>query len=149
MSLASRSDNPAGIDFSRPTKGVVGDPDERRGEHGHERLVVVAVVQEPQVGEQVDHLLLVVVVAAGRAERGQPELTERLLVEAGISAGGEEKDDLAGGGLPRVDELLDPGRDVLRLSVAPVDARVLVGRLVRDEQLDRRAECGILEAPGR
>ena len=30
---------------------VVGDPDERRGEHGHERLVVVPVVQEPQVGE--------------------------------------------------------------------------------------------------
>ena len=105
-------------------------------------------MQEPQVGEQVDHLLLVVVVAAGRAERGQPELTERLLVEAGIRAGGEEKDDLAGGGLPRVDELLDPGRDVLRLSVAPMDARVLVGRLVRDEQLDRRAERGILEAPG-
>ena len=30
-----------------------------------------------------------------------------------------------------------------------MDARVLVTGLVGDEQLDRRAECGILEAPGR
>ncbi len=94
---------------------VVGDPDERRGEHGHERLVVVAVVQQPQVGEQVDHLLLVVVVAAGRPERRQAELAERLLVEAGVRARCEEEDDLARSRLARVDELLDPGRDVLRL----------------------------------
>jgi len=47
---------------------VIRGADERRGEHRHERLVVVAVVEQPQVGKQVDHLLLVVVVAAGRAE---------------------------------------------------------------------------------
>src|SRR5262245_10034213 len=61
-------------------EAVVREPNERRGEDGDERLVVVAIVQEPQVGEQVDDLLLVVVVAAGRAERGQPELAQRLLV---------------------------------------------------------------------
>ena len=162
MSLSSRSDSRAGNERSRPTKSgrlsaerlqldepVVGDPDERRGEHGHERLVVVAVVQEPQVGEQVDHLLLVVVVAARRPERRQAELAERLLVEASVRARCEEEDDLARSRLARVDELLDPGRDMLSLSVAPVDARVLVGRLVGDEQLDRRAERGILEAPRR
>ena len=52
---------------------VVRDADERRGEHAQQRLVVVAVVQEAQVVEQVDHLLLVVVVTPGRAEGRQAE----------------------------------------------------------------------------
>ena len=79
-------------------------------------------MEQPQVREQVDDLLLVVVVAAGRAERRQPELAERLLVEARVGAGGEEEDDLARSRLARVDELLDAARDVLRLGVAPVRA---------------------------
>ena len=52
---------------------VVRDADEWGRQHAHERLVVVAVVQQPQVVEEVDHLLLVVVVTAGRAEGRQPE----------------------------------------------------------------------------
>ena len=124
---------------------VVRDPDERRCEHAHERLVVVPVVQQSQVGEQVDDLLLVVVVTAGRAEGRQTELAERRLVEARISPRGEEEDDLPRRRLARIDELLHPARDVLRLGRAPVGAAVLVGRLVRDEQLDRRAERRVLE----
>jgi hypothetical protein len=37
---------------------VVRDAHERRRQHGDERLVVVAVVQQAQVGEEVDDLLL-------------------------------------------------------------------------------------------
>ena len=51
---------------------VVRDADERRSEHGRKRLVVVAVVQEPEVREQVDDLLLAEVAATGRAVRRQP-----------------------------------------------------------------------------
>ncbi len=102
-------------------------------------------MQQAQVGEQVDDLLLVVVVAAGRAEGRQAELAERLLVEARIRAGGEEEDDLAGGRLARIDEVLHSVRHVLRLRGAPVGAAVLVRRLVGDEQLDRRAERRVLE----
>ena len=86
---------------------VVRDADERRGEHGHERLVVVAVVQQPQVGEEVDDLLLAEVAAAGRAVGRQAELAQRLLVELGVGAGREEEHDLARRRLARVDELLD------------------------------------------
>ena len=128
---------------------VVRDADERGSEHRHERLVVVPVVQQSQVGEQVDDLLLVVVVPAGRAEGRQAELAERRLVEARIRPRGEEEDDLARRRLARIDELLHPARDVLRLGRAPVGAAVLVGRLVRDEQLDRRAERRVLEPAGR
>ena len=45
---------------------IVRDADQRRSEHGHERLVVIAVVQETQVGEQVGDLLLTEVTATGR-----------------------------------------------------------------------------------
>ena len=48
---------------------VVRDADERRRQHGHERLVVVAVVEQPLVREQVDHLLLAEVPATGRTVR--------------------------------------------------------------------------------
>jgi hypothetical protein len=54
---------------------VVGDAHKWRREHRGQRLVVVAVVEEAQVGEQVDHLLLVVVVATGRAEGRQADCT--------------------------------------------------------------------------
>ena len=129
-------------------KAVVRDPDEGRREDGDERLVVVAVVQQPQVPEEVDDLLLVVVVPAGRAERGQAERTKLLLVDPRIRARREEEHDLARRRLARVDELLHALGDMLGLGRTPVDARVLVARLVGDEQLDRGAERGILEATG-
>ena len=53
---------------------VVRDADERRREHGQQRLVVVAVLQQPQVREQVDDLLLAEVAAAGHPDRRQVEL---------------------------------------------------------------------------
>ncbi len=98
---------------------VVRDADERRGEHGRECLVVVAVVQEPQVGEQVDDLLLAEVAAAGRAVGGQPFGAERRLVALGIGACGEQQHDLAAGGRTVVDELANAPRDRRRLAVAP------------------------------
>ena len=110
---------------------VVRDADERRGEHGHQRLVVVAVVQQAQVREQVDDLLLVVVAAPGRAEGRQPQLAERLLVEPRVGAGGEQEHDLARSRLAGVDELLHPRGDMLRLGGAPVRAGVLVASTCR------------------
>ena len=116
---------------------VVRDADERRREHGEQRLVVVAVVQQPQVGEQVDDLLLAEVVAARGAVRRQADGAELLLEPLGVGAGGEEEHDLARGRVARVDELADAPRDVARLGPAPVDAGLARRRLVRDEQLER------------
>ena len=101
---------------------VVGDADERRGQHRDQRLVVVAVVQQPQVREQVDHLLLVVVVAAGRTEGRQPGRAQRLFVEPRVGTGGEEEHDLAGGRLPGVDDVPDARGDVAGLRLAPSHA---------------------------
>ncbi len=89
---------------------VVGDADERRREDGGEGDVVVPVVDEPEVREQVDDLLLTEVPAAGHAERRQPLAPKRLLVSLGIGTGREQHRDLAGGGLPRVDQLPHPRR---------------------------------------
>ena len=125
---------------------VVRHAHERGRENGDERLVVVAVVQKPEVGEEVDDLLLVVVVAARRAEGRQPELTESLLVELRVGSGRKEQDDLAGRRLAGLDEILDARRHVPGLRGAPVRARVLVGRLVGDEQLDGRPEGGVGKA---
>src|ERR687883_143508 len=73
----------------------------------------------------------------GRRQAGGAEL---LLVPLGVGAGGEEEDDLAGGGVARVDELAHAARDVARLGAAPVLAGVAVARLVGDEELDRVPE---------
>ncbi len=105
-------------------------------------------MQQPQVGQKVDDLLLVVVVATGRAEGREPELAERLLVELRVGAGREQEDDLARGRLAGIDEILDARCHMLGLCGTPVRARVLVGRLVGDKQLDRRAEGRIGEAAG-
>ena len=84
---------------------VVREADERRGEDGDERLVVVAVVQQAQVGEEVDDLLLAEVAAPGRAVGLQPGLAQLVLVVLGVRAGREQEDDLAGARLARVDQL--------------------------------------------
>ena len=105
-----------------------------------ERLVVVAVVEQPQVGEEVDDLLLAEVAAAGRAVGRQPGRAQLLLVPLGVGAGGEEEHDLARLGLARVDELADAPRDLPRLGTPPVHAGARVARLVGDEQLDRVPE---------
>ena len=124
---------------------VVRDADERRREHGDERLVVVPVVQQAQVAEQVDDLLLAEVPSPGRAVGRQAERAERRLVALGVGAGREEQDDLAGRGCAGVDELAHPPRDRRRLAVAPVRACLAVAALVADEQLDRVPEHRIRE----
>ena len=106
-------------------------------------------MQQPQVVEEVDHLLLVVVVAAGRAEGRQAERAQLLLVHPRVGAGGEEQHDLARRRLAGVDEVAHAPRDVLRLGLAPVDAGLGVALLVGHEQLDRRPEGGIREAARR
>ena len=126
---------------------VVGDADERRGQHGDERLVVVPVVQEAQVREEVAHLLLAEVSAARRPVGRQAGGAQLLLVLLGIRPGSEEDDDLARLRLTGVDELLHPSRDGLRLASAPAVRCVLVARLVGDEQLDRRSARRIGEPP--
>ena len=99
---------------------VVGDADERRRENRRQGDVVVAVVQEPQVGEEVDDLLLAEVAAAGRAIGRQALAPQRFLVALCVRARGEEDDDLAGVGLAGVDELAHATRDPLRLARTPV-----------------------------
>ncbi len=121
-------------------EGVVGDPHQRRREDGGERDVVVAVVQEPQIREQVDDLLLPEVAAPGRAEGRKPLQPKRLLVALGVRPGGEEHDDLARKRRARVDELAHARRNRPSLSVAPVLARIAVARLVRDHELDGMPE---------
>jgi hypothetical protein len=65
--LDAAEQRPAAGEASDQDERVVRNADERRREHGHERFVVVAVVQQPQIGEQVGDLLLAEVAAPGRA----------------------------------------------------------------------------------
>ena len=127
---------------------VVGDADERRGEHADERLVVVAVLEQAQVGEEVDDLLLAEVATPGRAVGREADLAQLLLVPLGVGPGGEEEHDLARARRAGVDELPDAPRDVPRLRAPPVDAGPGVRRLVGDEQLDRRPEHRVRELAG-
>src|SRR5207253_3842132 len=96
--------------------------------------------EEPQVGEQIDDLLLAEVPAARRAIRGQPRLAELLLVPLGVGSRGEEEHDLAGGRRARVDELTHAPRDVPRLCATPVRPGAVIAGLVGDEELDRMAD---------
>src|SRR6185437_12045781 len=114
---------------------VVRDAHERRCENGYERLVVVAVVQQAEVGKQVGDLLLTEVAAPGRPVGRQTELSELLLVPLGIRSSGEKQHDLSrlrGAGL---DQLPDPARHRTRLAAAPMRARAAVARLVGYQQL--------------
>ena len=126
---------------------VVRGADERGGEHRCERDVVVAVADQLQVGEQVDHLLLAEVAAAGGAIGRQIELTQRPLVPLGVGSGREEQDDLARSSDTALDELVDAPGDRPRLAVAPGERRPAVRTLVGDEQLDGMAEHGIGKSP--
>ena len=112
---------------------VVRDTDEGRCEHRGERNVVVAVVQEPQVREQVDDLLLSEVAPPRRAIRRQALAPERLLVLLCIRARCEQHDDLPGLGLAGVDQLAHATRNSSCLAGAPVLLRVGEARLVGDE----------------
>ena len=120
--LDPREERPAAGVTADVDERVVRHADERRGEHGHERLVVVAVVEQAQVGEQVDDLLLAEVPATGRAIGRQATLAQRRLVALGVGAGGEEEDDLAGCRDAGLDQLGDAAGDRLRLTVTPVRA---------------------------
>ena len=123
-------------------EGVVRYPDERRGQHAEERLVVVAVVEEAEIGEEIRDLLLPEVVAARRAEGREADGAQLLLEPLGVGAGGEEHDDLARRCHACVHELAHPPGDVPRLGAAPVDARLGGRRLVGDEQLERVPQRG-------
>ena len=125
---------------------VVRDTDERRCEHGQERLVVVAVVEEPQIREQVDDLLLTEVAAPSRSVGRKVERAELLLEPLRVGACCEEEDDLPGRRDAGVDELADTTRDVPRLGAAPMDTRLTRCSLVRDEQLDRVPERRLTRA---
>ncbi len=142
-------DRPALGGGANQDERVVRDADERRGEDGEQRLVVVAVLQQPQVVEQIDDLLLPEVAAAGHPDRRQVESPQLLLEPLRIRPGCEQQDDLAGRRCADVHELAHAARDVPRLGAAPVDARVGIRRLVRDEQLDRRPEHRVAVAGGR
>ena len=120
---------------------VVGDADERRGEDGQERLVVVAVVEQPEVRKKVDDLLLSEIAATGGPVGGQ---TERARAPPRTTRRRSR---------PRREgrsRLVTPrrhrrararARDVPRLGTAPVDTGLAGGRLVRDEQLHWRSEA--------
>ena len=93
--------------FETPTNGEASTVDER--------LVVVAVVQQPQVGEQVDDLLLAEVPPPRRAVGRQPRRAQRRLVALRVGAGGEQQHDLARASRRRVDQLAHAPRDRLCL----------------------------------
>ena len=132
-SLEALEERPLGRRTPQQHKCVVRDADQRRCEHGDERLVVVAVVQQPQVGEQVGDLLLPEVAAAGRSIGRQAKLAQLLLVPLGVRPGREEEHDLARLRGAGVDELFDPARDRARLAAAPVRPRAGVACLVGHE----------------
>ena len=115
---------------------VVRDADERRAQHRRKRLVVVAVPEQTEVGEQVGDLLLPEVPAPGRAVGRQPLGAERALVDLRVGAGREEQHDLSRLRDARLDELVDATRDGLRLALTPARVGASVGALVGDEQLD-------------
>ena len=69
LALEPGEERPAAGGAPQQHERVVRHADERRGEHGGKRLVVVAVVQQPQVREHVEHLLLGEVAAARCAVR--------------------------------------------------------------------------------
>ncbi len=138
--LEAGEERPPRRDAPQESERVVRDADERRGEHRQERRVVVAVLEQPQVHEQVDDLLLTEVALAGRAVRRQPHPPQLILVPLRVGAGREQQDDLARRRHARVHELAHAPGDGPRLSPPPVDAAVLVALLVGDEQLDRVAE---------
>jgi len=144
--LEAHEERPLRRGAAEQDERVVGGADERRGEHGHESLVVVAVVQQAQIGKQVDYLLLVVVVAAGRAEGREPERPQLLLIKPRIGARGEQEHDLARRRLASVDQVAHARGDVPRLGLAPVRAGVGVARLVGHEQLDGGPERRVGEA---
>ena len=127
---------------SHEDQRVVRHADERRREHRQQRLVVVAVVEEAQVGEQVGHLLLTEVVATCGAVRRQADRPKLLLEPLGVGPGGKEEHDLAGRRDTRIDELADAPGDVTCLRPAPVHPRLARGRLVRHEELERVPERG-------
>src|SRR5439155_25464096 len=70
---------------------VVRDAHERGREHTHERLVVIAIAQQPQVREQIDHLLLAEVATPGPSIGGDAELAQLVLIPLGIRPGREEQ----------------------------------------------------------
>ncbi len=122
------------------------DAHERRGEHRQQSLVVVAVLEQPKVGEEIDDLLLPEVPAPGRAVRRQPLRAQRVLVGLGARPGREQEHDVSGSAFPAVDECPYARRDVPRLAVPPRRPRLPVARLVGDQHLDGRPEEGVGEA---
>ncbi len=146
--LDSREERPLRRGASDQHERVVRDADERRREHGDERLVVVAVLQQQHVREEVHDLLLAEVPAAGRAIRRQARLPQLLLVRVRVGARSEKQHDLARCRRSLVDELANAARDVLRLRAPPVHARVRVRLLLGDQELDGVAEDGVRELAG-
>ncbi len=128
---------------------VVRDADEGRGENGQERLVVVAVLEQPQVVEQVDDLLLAEVSAPRHPDRRQVDGPKLLLEPLRVRPCGKQEHDLARGGDARIDEFPHPSRDMTCLCSTPVEPRRRIRRLVGDEQLERCPECRVPVALGR
>ena len=121
---------------------IVRDTHERRREHGEQRLVVVAVLDQPQVREDVDNLLLSVVAAAYGAVGLQPLLAQGGLEHVGRSPGCQQHRDLAGSASAELDQLLDPPRQRTCLGEPPVLAALAHGRLVDHGDFDGGAKLG-------
>ena len=102
-------------------------------------------MEQPQVGEQIDDLLLAEVAASRRTVRGEPFQPERFFIPLGVRPSREEHDDLAGECCPGVDELTHACGDGPRFAVTPVLAGVAVVRLVGDHELHRVTEHRIRE----
>ena len=101
LALEAGEERPAARRAPQQHERVVRHADERRSEHGGKRLVVVAVVQQPQVREHVEHLLLREVPAARGPVRRQADGAQLLLEHLRVGARSEEEHDLPGRRLSR------------------------------------------------
>ena len=146
---------------SRPQRGqpVVGDADERRGEHHEQRVVVEAVAQQREIGAQVAHLLRAVEAAAELAVRRQADVLERGGIRGCVARGAQQDRDVARCDAAAVDELAQAAGERDRLELArrarahrPLGAghevqldRRLVDRPDRPQRV-RRIEVALVEA---
>ena len=126
------------------TSASAETPDQRRGEHRVQRLLVARVGERAQVGDEVDDLRMGPVAAAADHVRRDPALLERALVDPQVGRGAGQQDDLPRRG-PGADQLAAPARPApapRRSATATPAPRRLSRRPCRRQQLDPRLAGG-------
>ena len=146
-SLEGEEERPLRRPSAEEHERVVRDADERGREDGDESLVVIAVVEKAEVGEQVDHLLLAEVAAAGGTVGLEPRLAQLILVVLGVRPAPRRGTISPALASPESTKPSHGGRCAGPRRGASASGAG-VARLVGDEQLDRGPENRIGKAPG-